>query len=418
MANAALSTTLGSANAQVGPFDTGDNTAMSATVTGTFVGTVTFQVLYDATEGWVSAPCVTRAGAAATSTLTAPGSRFINVSGALSVRALMNPYVSGTAEVTFAASPAISVAAASSGGGGGGAATIADGADVAEGSTTDTAVTGDNAGTVNAHLRGLTKATGDNADTAIVTDIAGSQSGFLRGLVKIFADVWNSSLHYLAVGGVAAAGVAPSGNPVSVSGVDGGNLKRHVKTDTSGNLQVGLVTTLNEANDSVTGHVGGYSKVATLTITRPANTSPYLAGDEIADVAGTAAQRTFAAARVNNGTGVITGCALIYSNNPVATPSLELYLFDTDPTSAGDNGAFAPTDAQLATSIGVITFPAPKVGTTGTSGNLLYDSGPVSIQFAATGGTTSLFGLLVTRIGFTPIANSEVITIRLRCEQN
>jgi hypothetical protein len=207
MANAALSTTLGAANAQVGPFDTGDNTAISATVTGTFVGTVTFQVLYDATEGWVNAPCVTRAGAAATSTLTAAGSRFINVSGALSVRALMNPYTSGTAEVTFAASPAISVAAASSGGGGGGAATIAEGADVTEGSTTDAAVTGDNAGTVNGHLRGLTKVSGDNADAGIITDIAGSQTGFLRGAIKQW--ITYLSRFPAALGGTTAANSLP-----------------------------------------------------------------------------------------------------------------------------------------------------------------------------------------------------------------
>lgn len=43
----------------------------------------------------------------------------------------------------------------SSGGGGGGAVTIADGADVAEGATTDAKVTGDNPGTVSAKLRGL-----------------------------------------------------------------------------------------------------------------------------------------------------------------------------------------------------------------------------------------------------------------------
>src|SRR5712692_3476309 len=43
------------------------------------------------------------------------------------------------------------------GGGGGGPATIADGADVAEGSTTDAAVTGDNPGTVSAKLRGISK---------------------------------------------------------------------------------------------------------------------------------------------------------------------------------------------------------------------------------------------------------------------
>jgi len=41
--------------------------------------------------------------------------------------------------------------------GGGGGSTIADGADVAEGATTDTAVIGDNTGTVSAKLRGLAK---------------------------------------------------------------------------------------------------------------------------------------------------------------------------------------------------------------------------------------------------------------------
>lgn len=43
------------------------------------------------------------------------------------------------------------------GGGGGGAVTVADGADVTQGATTDAAVSTDAAGTVNAHLRGLVK---------------------------------------------------------------------------------------------------------------------------------------------------------------------------------------------------------------------------------------------------------------------
>jgi len=56
------------------------------------------------------------------------------------------------------------------GGGGGGAVTIADGADIAEGATTDVAVTGDNPGSVSAKLRGLS---------------------------KILADVWDSTNHWL-----------------------------------------------------------------------------------------------------------------------------------------------------------------------------------------------------------------------------
>lgn len=43
------------------------------------------------------------------------------------------------------------------GGGGGGAVTVANGADVAEGNTADTAVIGDTAGTVSAKLRGINK---------------------------------------------------------------------------------------------------------------------------------------------------------------------------------------------------------------------------------------------------------------------
>jgi len=58
-------------------------------------------------------------------------------------------------------------------GGGGGAVTIADGADVAEGSTTDAAVTGDNPGTVSAKLRGLN---------------------------KILFDVWDAVNHWFRVG--------------------------------------------------------------------------------------------------------------------------------------------------------------------------------------------------------------------------
>lgn len=49
-------------------------------------------------------------------------------------------------------------------GGGGGAVTLADGADTTEGTIADAAVTGDSPGTVNAHLRGVTKDLGDPTD--------------------------------------------------------------------------------------------------------------------------------------------------------------------------------------------------------------------------------------------------------------
>jgi hypothetical protein len=58
-----------------------------------------------------------------------------------------------------------------SAGGGGGAVTIADGADVAEGATTDTKVTGDNTGTVSAKLRGI---------NTILANVWDSLNGWLK----------------------------------------------------------------------------------------------------------------------------------------------------------------------------------------------------------------------------------------------
>ena len=77
MANPVISGSLGSDNAVVS-VDAGNNTAFSGVVSGTFSGTVTFQVLYDGAEGWVSATCFTRVGATAAATLTAAGNRMMS----------------------------------------------------------------------------------------------------------------------------------------------------------------------------------------------------------------------------------------------------------------------------------------------------------------------------------------------------
>ena len=78
----------------------------------------------------------------------------------------------------------------SGGGGGGGAVTIADGANVAQGSTTDVAIT---------------------------TDINGTISGKLRGLVKIFGSVWDSVNNRLNVA-VGISTYLPQSGTVSSSG--------------------------------------------------------------------------------------------------------------------------------------------------------------------------------------------------------
>jgi hypothetical protein len=109
----------------------------------------------------------------------------------------------------------------SGGGGGGGAVTIADGADVTQGSIADAAVTGDNSGTVNAHLRGIS---------------------------KILADVWDSVSHYLKVNVQNTVTVSPLGPPA-------------VAYD----AQVG--PTLASTTDTYTRRTGGASGTIVQTIT-------------------------------------------------------------------------------------------------------------------------------------------------------
>lgn len=129
------------------------------------------------------------------------------------------------------------------GGGSGGAVTIADGADVAEGTTTDAAWSGSGAGTVIAILKkiatggsgggpatiadGADVAEGATTDAAVTTDSNGTVSGKLRGLVKIFASVWDSVNGRLKVDG---SGVT---QPISAASLP---LPTNAAQETGGNL--------------------------------------------------------------------------------------------------------------------------------------------------------------------------------------
>lgn len=92
------------------------------------------------------------------------------------------PSVGGVYLVDPTTQKAISPAAA----GGGGPVTVADGADVTQGSIADAAVTGDNAGTVNAHLRGLTKSLNP-------TTLADNLANPTAPLVGAFLLAWNGT---------------------------------------------------------------------------------------------------------------------------------------------------------------------------------------------------------------------------------
>lgn len=130
----------------------GENATIGIQLTGTWVGTVSFEVSIDGVN-WNALNVRATNGATDLSSTMANGQWSGGLGASSWVRLRMSAFTSGSAIASLRAIP---LGGSSAGGGSsGGAATIADGADVAEGSTTDAAKTTDTSGTVVGFLRGL-----------------------------------------------------------------------------------------------------------------------------------------------------------------------------------------------------------------------------------------------------------------------
>lgn len=136
-------------------------------ITGTYSATLSFQGSLDGTN-WFSVNAVTFAGSAPVTSTTGNGQWLVGLSGLALFRVIATVYASGAAVVTLLGSIGSQVGNTTTAGVfGGGAATIADGADVAEGSTTDAAASVGGTGTVSAKLRKISADLG-----ALLTDHA------------------------------------------------------------------------------------------------------------------------------------------------------------------------------------------------------------------------------------------------------
>lgn len=154
------------------------------------------------------------------------------------------------------------------------------------------------------------------------------------------------------------------------------------------------------------------------TITRPNNTTAYAAGDVISEVT-TNDHFTFTQSAYGKGyggtlKGSIDFARMMIQSNQSTKPDLELWLFSQDIAEVADNGAFAPTDAEILTLIDVIPFATADwyVGLSGAgaSGNIVLTANNLGIIVPSTAG--SIYGQLVVRNAYTPIA-SEVFTAEL-----
>lgn len=151
------------------------------------------------------------------------------------------------------------------------------------------------------------------------------------------------------------------------------------------------------------------------SVTRPANTTAYAAGDVVA--AADDSNLTFlGVVRQGNQpafTGQVSTVLITSSANVGTKPDMELWLFSAIPATVGDNAPFTPSDAELATLVGVVDLPQASWyeanSASGDSGNSCCIVQP-SLVFQ--GSSVDLYGVLVIRNAYVPVSG-EVFTVKL-----
>ena len=218
----------------------------------------------------------------------------------------------------------------------------------------------------------------------------------------------------------ASAAVDGAVTTIYASGSAGGAATPNV-TLTAGDVEIGAVEIKNSADDTratvganglyvdvraqaalpagtnTIGAVSGLGYSSQPTVTRPADTTAYTAGDV---VGAAAAAITFASIGPANGQIIITD--VDYRVDLTAVPggmtSFRLHLYNATPPSAlADNAPWDLPSGDRASYLGYIDLGTPlDVGST-----LFIQTSGVNKKLAM-GTTTSLFGYLVTNGGYTP----------------
>lgn len=158
------------------------------------------------------------------------------------------------------------------------------------------------------------------------------------------------------------------------------------------------------------------------SLTRPNDTTPYTAGDVISAVTSND-HFTFGAnsndnskrtGRPNPGTLFLNAARLWSSANVATKLTAELWLFSADIAEVADNSAFAPTDAEMLTLIGVVDFPSSSwragIATAGAVGNAVCEVRNIDLPMVCK--AARIYGQLVARNAYIPVA-SEIFTVDL-----
>jgi hypothetical protein len=143
------------------------------------------------------------------------------------------------------------------------------------------------------------------------------------------------------------------------------------------------------------------------TVTRPANTTAYTAGDVIGGAIELTSIGPIGAHVLITGVDLRIDVASL----PSGMGNMRMQIYDATPPSAlADNAAWSLPSGDRANYLGYIDIGTPvAVGST-----LFVQADGVNKQFKLGAGQTSLWAYLMTTAGFTPGANSEVYNPRAR----
>jgi hypothetical protein len=151
--------------------------------------------------------------------------------------------------------------------------------------------------------------------------------------------------------------------------------------------------------------VDGKAYRATVTITRPSNTTAYTAGDVVGDTGGSAIV-SLTTAGPTAGFVIIQSISLVFSDSvvPAGMAAFRIHMYSASPTAIADNAAFDLVSGDRDAYMGYIDLPAPL-----DLGSTIYtqvDYPGRLVKLAAA--STSLFVEIETRGAYTPVSASTV----------
>jgi hypothetical protein len=158
--------------------------------------------------------------------------------------------------------------------------------------------------------------------------------------------------------------------------------------------------------------VDGKAYLASVDITRPANTTAYSAGDVIGTGSGDAAIITLSTIGPSGGYVMVQSIELVLgiASLPTGMTSFRVHFYNDKPAAAADNSVFDLASGDRAKYLGYVDLPTPV-----DLGATLYTQADYSgrlLKLASA--TTALYAEVQTVGGFTPANNSEVYTLRVK----